>query len=729
MVKALEEAIALAEGGRKEEAEARLRALVAEGARLPKAAMALGVLCGERGDHGERNLWLLQARRLEEVAGEPPSLRLLLNLLVDAIERGEPEQALAYGQEALVLYEEDGELHLQLARVLLALGKEEEGQAHLEQACAGLRARLARQPEDAKGWRLLAMAEQNAERVDDAIEAYRQALAADPNHLPSLLAIGELLILRGLIDEAMLWLMNALAVAPMDAKALSMAGLALSGLGDRGQAIELYRKALSIDPTQVKTCCLLGAALNDQGLYSEAEQAFRDGLATDPHDLDCRMNLASTLRNRGDLEGAAAMYRELVMECKDALGAFNNLMFTLSISDGTPPSEMLATAEAFWGERIGQAETTTKAESAPMRMRVQGRPVRVGLLSADIGNHVVGRFLDPLLRHHNANRCQLELISMHRRYEESSEELIGLADGFQSLEGLPSAQARALLRQQNYDLIVDTSGYTRGSGLHLLAERCAPVQAHYIGYHATTGLPTIDWFIGDEETAAPELQDQFSERLWRLPRTWLAYSSRMVFPEAKPMMETDRPIFGCFSQIPKISDTTLSFWGEALRRVPSALLLIKDRGVLDAGVRRNLEKRLKDVGVEPDRLIFLPPTGEWSHHVELYNIVDIALDTTPWSSATTCFEALAMGTPVIAIRGNRLSARMSSSIVKGFGMADWIATSPTEYGEKIYTLCNSLPMLRLKKLYYQGRYKTSQLSNTEEYGKELELELRKLIEK
>ena len=136
-----------------------------------------------------------------------------------------------------------------------------------------------------------------------------------------------------------------------------------------------------------------------------------------------------------------------------------------------------------------------------------GRPPRVGLLSADIGNHVVSLFLDPLLRHHDPHQCQLELISMRRLYDATTDELLGLADHSLSLEGLPPDQARAALRARDYDLIVDTSGYTRGSGLPLLAERCAPLQAHYIGYHATTGLPTIDGFIGDQETAAPELQE------------------------------------------------------------------------------------------------------------------------------------------------------------------------------------------------------------------------------
>jgi protein O-GlcNAc transferase len=680
----LDTAIALAEAGQRDEAEALLRALVAEGARLPKAAMALGVLCGERGDRAERRLWLQQARRLEEASGEPLSLRLLLNQLVDALEQGDPQQALAYGEEALALYPADGEVHLQVARVYSVLEKPDDAHRHLELATAGLRARLAIQPEDVKAWRLLAMAEQSAERLDGAIEALGGALELDPNHLPSLLAISRLLIGRGQTDEALPWLMNALAVAPDDPEVIVLNGSALTLIGEPFQAMDLFRQALKISPGNPEPFLKLGSCLCELGLFGEAEQVFRESLESNPGDIECRSGLAAALRDQGNAAGAVAIYKELLEQVPDAQGAFNNLMFTYSISSVAPPDEVLATARAFWG-RQGVANTTPRSK----RTRSQGRPIKVGLLSADIGSHVVGRFLDPVLRHHDPSQCQLELISMQRRYEASSEALIKLADGFHSLEGIPRDQARDLLRQQEYDLIIDTSGYTRGTGLHLLAERCAPVQAHYIGYHATTGLSTIDWFIGDEETAAADLQPQFSERLYRLPRPWLAYPSDPPFPQAEPLMQTDRPVLGSFCQVSKISSTTLAIWSQLLQYIPEALLVLKDRGLQDPTVRERLEQALVNAGIDRDRIRFMAPVSTWHDHVDHYNIMDIALDTTPWSSATTAFEALAMGVPLLAIRGECMAARMSSSLIKGLG-EEWTISNEQSLTQKTKKILKNL---------------------------------------
>lgn len=693
-VQRLEQAVHLAERGHKLEAEALLRELVAEGSRIPKAFMALGVLCGERGDLAQRRLWLQQARQLEADAtpDAPPSLRLLLNLVVDGLEQGEPERALPYAQEATAHYPEDGEAHLYQARALFDLGKREEARPHLDQACTGLRTRLAGAGEDAKTWRLLAMAEHNAERVDAAIEAYGRALEIEPNHLPSLLTISRLLVARGQIDRAMPWLMNALAVSPENPDVLSLNGCALKAIGEPEQAIHLFRQALAIQPGHLEACLMLGSCLWEHGFFAEAAQAMREGVESSQGNGDARSGLAAAQRSMGDLEGAAAIYKELLEELPHAQGAFSNLMFTYSISSLATPEEVLATARHFWAQ---QGVDPDAAKPSPLR--VEGRPLRVGLLSGDIGSHVVGRFLDSLLRHHDPSRCQLELISLQRRYEACSEALISLSDGFHSLEGLPSSQAKDLLRQQEYDLIVDTSGYTAGSGLHLLADRCAPVQAHYIGYHATTGLATMDWFIGDHETAAPELQDQFSEQLYRLPRPWLAYPSNPSFPDAQALMQTDRPVLGSFCQVAKISEPTLNAWAEALTHVPEALLVLKDKGLQDALVRERITQGLTSRGVDPERLRLLSPVGEWRDHVDYYNILDVALDTTPWSSATTAFEALAMGVPLIAIRGNCMAARMSSSLVRGIGKPEWIGDADTSVGAIARELCQNLEALRSNK--------------------------------
>jgi protein O-GlcNAc transferase len=712
----LDDAVKMAESGQKAEAESLLRALVAEGARIPKATMALGVLCGERGDLAQRRVWFQEARRLEEATGDPPSLRLLLNLLVDALEQGEPELAITYGEEVLALDPEDGEAQFHLARAYSALGNELWVPV-LQKACEQLILKLKKHPEDVRAWRLLATAQHNAERVDAAIEAYTSALYLEPNHLPSLLTISRLLIGRGQSDAALPWLMNALAIAPDDPAVLTLNGIALRDVSGASEAIPILRQTLKACPNYKEASIYLSGCLYDIGLFAEASEVLEKALESFPGDLELKMGLASAWRNIGKHDKAMPLYREVFEGVSGNQLVFNNLMFTYSISDNVSPGKALEDARQFW-KRKG---IDSRMENASGSITVRANSVlKVGILSADIGNHVVGRFLDPLLRHHDRHRCRLELISMKRRYESDSEDLISLADNFFSLEGLSIEEGRKILKRQNFDLIVDTSGYTNGSGLHLLADRCAPVQAHYIGYHATTGLPTIDWFIGDEETAGPELQCQFSEQLWRLPRPWLAYPKHLSFPEAKSYMDVDKLILGSFCQVSKMTETTLVIWSEILRRLPDALLVLKSNGLQDKAVKDFLEKRLENYGVSAERVRMIPPVAEWSDHLDFYNILDIALDTTPWSSATTGFEALGMGVPLVALRGDRMVARMSSSLVKGLGHCEWVAHSAEEAVNIIEDLGQSITNLRENKKRLQEEALASVLWDGYGLCKELE---------
>ncbi|MFN9629669.1 MAG: tetratricopeptide repeat protein [Cyanobacteriota bacterium] len=710
----LEAALALAHSGRKKEAEQALRRLVAEGSRLPRAYTALGVLCGERGELGERRLWLEQARLLEASSGHPPSLRLLLNLLLDGLEQGEFERAFAFGSEALSYYPEDGEAHLHQVEAARALGRLEEAEWHLSQARDLLRRELEKDPSAVTAWRRLAQVERMAERPDVAIESYRRALEVDPNHVPTLLGISYLLMNRGSVEEAMPWLMNALAVAPRDPEVLCRNGFALKTIGEREQAIALFRQALAIQPAHVDASAFLASCLTDRGDLEDAATVYRQALAKTPGDRNCRLGLANILRNMGDIAQSLSIYQQMMEELPDELGAFSNYMFTTSITTIVPPAEVLATAKQFWNH-FGVSTDPVRV-TLPAQPRCEGRTPKVALLSADIGDHVVGRFLDPLLRHHDPGRCKLELVSMRRLYDSFSEELASLADGVVSLEGLADREARQCLRARGYDLIVDTSGYTNGSGLHLLAERCAPMQAHYIGYHATTGLATIDAFIGDDETASPDLQDQFSEQLWRLPRPWLAFPKEQTFPEATPIMQTDRPVIGSFCQATKITDATVAIWAEIMTQVPDAVLVLKNHGLQDPAFRKRLEERFAAHGVRPGRLTFHAPVSSWWDHVNVYNVLDIALDTTPWSSATTGFEALGMGVPLVAIRGSTMASRMSSSLVKGLGRPEWIGSSPQDIATICATLCADLLELRRTKASRQQEAFSSPLFDVSDFA-------------
>ena len=53
------------------------------------------------------------------------------------------------------------------------------------------------------------------------------------------------------------------------------------------------------------------------------------------------------------------------------------------------------------------------------------------------------------------------------------------------------------IRSREYDIAIDLSGWTGGNFVAGFLARLAPIQVNYLGYFASTGLPTMDYWIGD----------------------------------------------------------------------------------------------------------------------------------------------------------------------------------------------------------------------------------------
>jgi predicted O-linked N-acetylglucosamine transferase (SPINDLY family) len=106
-------------------------------------------------------------------------------------------------------------------------------------------------------------------------------------------------------------------------------------------------------------------------------------------------------------------------------------------------------------------------------------------------------------------------------------------------------------------------------------------------------------------------------------------------------------------------------------------------------------------GVNPSRIYFIPPVDTHFDHLDSYNAIDIALDTTPWSGATTAFEALGMGVPLVAICGDTTSSRMSTSVVSAAEMNHLIAESPEKFAMIVAYLCGDYQTIRKNKPHAQ----------------------------
>jgi tetratricopeptide (TPR) repeat protein len=526
-----------------------------------------------------------------------------------------------------------------------------------------------------------------------AIEVFRAGLEVHGDHVDSLLLLALCFSQTDCQREAAEVYLYLLSIDPQNEEALSSYGNLLMDLDLLEEAEDLFLRAIAADPANALPLNLLGLLHQKAGNIELARQQYELAHQRAPDWTAPRYNIASTYRLQGDLERCLQTLSGSVSDDPEDFSGFCGLMLNLSLAGESQAAHMISTGEEWWS-RYRQTHQLSQPSLAPSA----GEPIRVGILSSHFHGHSVSRFLLSYLDHHNRQLVQLEAIPTAPLLPAVEAGLRQRVTEVLSIANLPDQEARRRIRERRYDLILDTNAYEMGSALHLLCERCAPVQCHYIGYQASLALDTIDYFIGDEDTAAQELQEQFTERLWRLPRPWLACTPATSIPIAVPERAGDPQIvLGSFNQIGKVREETLLHWARALAAVPNSVLVIKDRLAVDHGAQARIGGFLADEGIDRTRLRFLGHETNAMQHLLAYNTIDIALDTTPWSSATTGFDALSMGVPLVAIRGRCLAARMSSSLMKGIGRPEWVASSPEQFAAIVRELAAEVEALRTGK--------------------------------
>lgn len=752
----LEQAKALREKGAHQLAEEIYQELIDEGCTDPRPYNNLALMPGLSDNDIARMRWLRKALELDPLHTEarmnlavlqhnrcqskraienlrkalqqkPDNPDILGNLSHVLIEIGELQEAKKVIEQAILSHPWHNQIQFHYGNYLASTGRYEEAINHFQTLITKAPSTAAT---DALAQCLLASGE-----VEEAQKLYHQQLNENPNDISSLLGLSRLLIDSGNPSEGLNILFYLLTIEPSHTEALLLNGHALQTLGENDSAIKCFEQLLEANPTDHKALNYLGICLWEIGELDRAADCFQRALAKQRNIHGILCNLAATYRGRGRIRIAHRLYRRIIRERPNFLPGYREFLFSLSIGSEQQAQEHLQVAKAYWHtvNRLNNHQSldpeinnqTTISTARPSG----SRRLKVGIISGDIGFHCVSTFLTPILRNIDKSQFQLQLIIPDRRYDSRSREIMELADQCLQIDGISTTAAAERLREQNYDIILETSGFTRSTGIDMLSPRCAPVQCHYIGFHASTGMPEMDYFIGDEETVPSEFAPQFSEQLWALPRPWLACEPYAALPQAQTITDNPRPIFGCFNQLAKVRDATLLYWASAMRRIPGSGLLIKDRLTGNDSVRRRIIGRLGELGIDSDRIEFLPKTSHWSVHLEYYNLIDIALDTTPWSSATTGFDALGMGVPLIAIRGGCTSARMSSALVKGLGRPEWLAETPEAYADAVEACLGSLAQLRAGKQERQQQALASPLFDSVDMTRHLERAMLTMLER
>lgn len=668
-------------------------------------ALDVAIRCQQSGLADEAKQ--LYIRILERDPDHPSALR---NLAIIAWQSGDLELAVGLSQRALALFPECADLHASLAIVLDAAGDRKRAGAEFREA-------LRLDPNCVDALYNFGNALKEEGLLQEAAPLYQRVLAIEPLHPHARTNLGNIYLLSGDLGSAAACFEKVIEEQPDNFGGYVNLACVLRRQGETVLAEANLRRAIQLDPNQPYPRSNLGSLLLSENRIGEAIACLEEATLMAPGNAQVQISLGAAYERQGRTEEALGCYqRALALEPNFA--ATHQFALFMLHYDPKLDAKALLLEHMRWAERHANPLWTPERRHA--NRPDPERKIRIGYVSPDLHEHPVAFFLRPVLRAHDRNQVEAVCYA-EGKIDAWTERLRPHVALWRAVDGLGDAEMSQLIEQDQIDILIDLSGHTAKNRLLLFARKPAPVQASWLGYFNTTGMAAMDYLIVDPRVAPPEEQAPFAEQALRLPGCYLTYEIPDYAPAVAtaPCVARGYVTYGCFNAVSKVGLPVVSAWSEVLRRNPTARLVMKTRAFGDDASRRLYQQHFERCGVSRERVDLVGPSAH-QEVLPYYSEVDIALDPFPYNGGTTSCEALAMGVPVITLRGDRFVSRVGATIVESAGLPELVAGTVNEYIEKAVDLGRHPALIAEMRAGMRRRLAASTLCDTDGFTRRLE---------
>lgn len=591
-----------------------------------------------------------------------------LRLGYQTLEKGEAEAAAALFGKLRRAYPGRLDVRLGLGIALSVTGQPAAGLPHLEMV-------VSRDPANLFGRFNLANTLCELGRFDSAARHYKMVVEAGDKIAPARQGLVTCLLKLGRFAEALPHLRHIAATSPLDPGAWFDLGNACYQLGKFIESRAALQRVLSVDPCHKNTLAKL-ATIN---------QMLGDSRSVDD-------------------------FRRLVMVSPDDAEAHESLLFALNF-DVTASLADHQRERKRWYER--HARSLSPVER-PLLPDVSGRRIRIGYVSGYFRASASASAFGPAILFHDSKQFEVHCFSSTPVDDDLTHRFRKSAEYWHDIHHLDAGRIAELIRNAGIDILVDLVGNMSGDHLLVFARKPAPIQVTAWGEPTGTGLPTMDYIFTDDFLIPPEHQKFFTEK--RVP---LPYALGFLPPEdaPAPARVAERPTFGSFSRISKLTAETIKLWSRVLKAVPEAALILKDGQFQEADIVDYVRRKFAAEGVSADRIemIGMLPLAE---HFHLYHRIDVALDPLPHGGGMTTLDSLYMGVPVVTLPGQTVSSRLAGAALTAIGASELIARTDADYVAAAAELVRS--QRRLQAFRGDLRNRLVQVLNPQTYCQEIE---------
>lgn len=420
-----------------------------------------------------------------------------------------------------------------------------------------------------------------------------------------------------------------------------LTGQGLLAIREYAQAIDALQHAVDYKEVDAQTRFMFAEAHFQLGLVSEAVTIFHD-IAKEEGNLNSWCNLATVIP--GDPHASPTQIKDVRTEFAERLAAN--------------------------GSFRSRAEPQSRANPDIFR---------IGYLSSFFSHQNYMKPVSAVLRLHDRKRFEIHLISD----SSTSAEIDGtdsVTDHVHDTHRLTNEQLAHQIRGLELDLLIDLNGYSIPNRLEIYTQRLAPRVAAWFNMYATSGMPGIDWIIGDR-FVAPESEDSdYTESVYRLPQSYLSFDVGYETPPVAtaPYENQDHLTFGSLVSQYKITPEVYDAWSAVLRACTGARLVLANRALASACNRDFVHQQFEARSIEANRIDCLPPADHYEY-LQYYDQIDVALDAFPYNGGTTTTEAIWQGVPTLTLDGDRWASRTSGTLLSHCSLDQFINSSIADY--------------------------------------------------
>ena len=506
----------------------------------------------------------------------------------------------------------------------------------------------------------------------------------------------------------------------------NLARIKLHRNDNKEEALKEYKKALELNPKNYQILRAIAQIQLDTGLIDLAEETINKILLINNNNQYALNLLTLCYLNQLKLNEAEKISKKIIEYKKYNIEeniAHRNLILIQIYKDDYNQDLLLLKIKEFLTVFGNKEKITNKIE-----FKKKNKKIKIGFVSSDFRKHSINNVIHSLFLYKNKKKFEFCCYSSTNNEDKITDWYKKISNSWKNIIYLNDKKVSELIISDNIDILIFIGGLT-GTNRYLLSTyKSAKKQ---ISFHpaSSSGIKELDYWITDSVLNPINIKEKISEKVIRMEHLFnFTKPENNYLPKINepPMKKNNFISFSSFSNPMKLSLKSLELWLEVLKNFQGSKLYLKFFNFLDnRKIQNTIYNFLEKNSIQKERIIFINKKFKKTY-LEYYNDIDIALDTFPYSGATTSFGAICMGVPVYTLTGKNYISRQSASVLTSAGLSDWIVHDKNDYIKTLKKLANLKKVSKLR-LNLRKQVAESPLCNGVKFAKNFEDALEKIF--